>query len=275
MEYMKNQEIYSIFSANGIDCRKIGDSWLGQSIYCAKLGSGPKQLLFLCDYSSLAWRIGDEMTGWGVALGSGNGKNPYFNVKEFLSYNTVYLIPRPNPDGTDFVNGNLSSGNPFLERMKKINTGDDFSLWRGNVRGVDLSLNHDGDWLRAKRLTAPFGPSPRGYCGEFPESEKESAALARFLLMMKIDFVFIFSRGENNGLYCTCNGSFVKNSAQSGKILSKYFGIPILTDDHMKFSTLRNWLMEVLEIPCAELILSEAMQTNLREILSVCGVVAS
>lgn len=275
METIKNKEIKAGFDSEGIFCQKIGDSWLGQEIFCAKLGNGPKNLLFLCDYSSLCWEIGDAMTAWGRGLAAGNGKNPFFNIKEFFSYHTLYLIPRPNPDGVDIVNGIFTANNPFEERMKKMNCSGDFSGWRSNVRGVDLSLNHDGDWEKAKKITASVGPSARGYCGEYPESERESAALSRFLLRIPFDFVFIFSRGEQDGLSCTYRENFVKNSAKSGKIISKYFGIPIFTDDRLKFSTLRSWIMGGLGIPCAELILSDQMMTNIREIFSVCGVVAS
>lgn len=76
-------------------------------------------------------------------------------------------------------------------------------------------------------------------------------------------------------MLCSYKENFVKNSGKSGKILSKYFGLPFLTDDNAKFNTLRNWILGVLDIPCAELVLSDASKERMHEIFSVCGVVAS
>lgn len=270
MEYRKNTEIQRVFEHCGIVCRPIGESWLRQEIFCAKLGYGPRKIVFFCDYSPLSLIIGEGMTDWGCDLISGE-KTRFFNRKEFFSDNTLYLVPRPNPDGIDLAQGGISAGNPFFERVKKMNPQNDFSHWRGNIRGVDLSLNHDCDWRDAPSPDFSSG----GTRGDYPESEKESAAVSRFLLREKPDCVFLFSKGNENGLCCTYQGDCLKNSARGAKILSGYFGIPIVGENDLGFHTLRRWILGVLNIPCMEMVLSESMQTNLREIFSVCGVVAS
>ncbi|MDR3293234.1 MAG: hypothetical protein LBT20_03925 [Clostridiales bacterium] len=63
--------------------------------------------------------------------------------------------------------------------LERVNGGSaDFSLWKANIRAVDLNVNFDADWgTGASNVTFP---SPANYIGPYPESERETKALVNF-----------------------------------------------------------------------------------------------
>ena len=53
----------------------------------------------------------------------------------------ICIIPMMNPDGVEYVERGVDVENPFYDNICKLNKSDDFSGWRYNARGVDLTNN--------------------------------------------------------------------------------------------------------------------------------------
>lgn len=98
----------------------------------------------------------------------------------------IYFIPMTNPDGVRLAQENLSwiENKKLKTKLVEINGGNtDFSLWKANIRGVDLNVNFDAKWARGKQNV--FFPSPDNYVGKSPNSEKETINLIHFTESLK------------------------------------------------------------------------------------------
>ena len=104
-------------------------------------------------------------------------------MKEYDGEYPVDCIPMLNIDGVTLVTEGLN-GIPLTMRNRisllRVNDGStDFSLWKANIRAVDLNVNCDADWGQGKgNLTRP---APSGYIGPCPFSELESYTVKRLL----------------------------------------------------------------------------------------------
>lgn len=90
-----------------------------------------------------------------------------------------------NPDGVDLVLNGLKQDNPFYNDLLRWNdTGEPISsVWKANIRGVDLNRNYPASWEQAKAQEASLGingPGPLRYGGEYPLSEPETQAMVSF-----------------------------------------------------------------------------------------------
>lgn len=95
----------------------------------------------------------------------------------------MYFVPMLNPDGALLIEKGADAVGEYASFVRKVNGGDDFSLWKANARAVDLNINFDAKFGRGKgNLTYP---APHGYIGERPFSEPETAALRDFTLSVK------------------------------------------------------------------------------------------
>lgn len=66
-----------------------------------------------------------------------------FSAENILKNYTIVIIPMLNPDGCCYYSFGVREDNPLRERVLKINgDNNDFSLWKGNARGVELTYNY-------------------------------------------------------------------------------------------------------------------------------------
>jgi g-D-glutamyl-meso-diaminopimelate peptidase len=91
------------------------------------------------------------------------------------------IVPALNIDGILLAQNGL---NGLTMRMKdrafllRTNRGsEDFSLWKANLRAVDINNNFDAGWGQGKGNV--FFPAPSGYVGSHPGSEPETQACVR------------------------------------------------------------------------------------------------
>ena len=86
-----------------------------------------------------------------------------------------------NPDGVQLA----ATGDRHLPRrrqrfLRRINHGStDFSLWKANLRAVDLNVNFDAGWGQGR--TNLHTAAPANYIGPEPGSEPENRALLRLI----------------------------------------------------------------------------------------------
>ena len=100
-----------------------------------------------------------------------------------------WIIPLLNPDGVE-----------ICERGDK--PGD--RLWKANARGVDLNCNFDADWGTGKLNTRTRGSE--NCIGDYPFSESETAALARFTQRVK-PYVTLSFHTKGGEVYWEFDGS--------------------------------------------------------------------
>lgn len=165
----------------------LAHSVLGREIPVFEIGKGERSVLYvgahhgsesitaalLCDFLSELVRRSAE-TVCGVSL-------PYL-----LSHRRLIVVPMLNPDGVEYAVNGTGEENPLFRRVLAMNKerGNDLTRWQANARGVDLNHNYDAGFAAYKNIEQSRGlisGAPSGFSGEYPESEPESAALARFI----------------------------------------------------------------------------------------------
>ena len=174
-DYNEVKEAAKLFSPY---VEKIGQSRFGRNIYAFVKGSG------------------------GILVQAGIHAREHIGCKvlleilkrtDVLSFPAISLVPLVNPDGTELALKG-AEGFPNSRELKRINRSDNFSLWKANARGVDLNVNFAADWGKGKRNV--FYPSPSDYVGEYPESERESEALASFARRGFKTTISLHAKGE-------------------------------------------------------------------------------
>lgn len=111
----------------------------------------------------------------------------------------VDCLPLANPDGVFLAAGGpgaLPLNESQVKTLLRFNGNHrDFSLWKANIRGVDLNVNFNAAWGEG------FGnlthPASAGYIGEYPYSEPETRAMATLIHSMVYDGLLCYhARGE-------------------------------------------------------------------------------
>ncbi|XP_030606679.1 carboxypeptidase B2 [Archocentrus centrarchus] len=149
----------------------IGSSYEKRPLYVLKLSFNDrpnKTAMWIdCGIHAREW-IAPAFCLWFIHYSlSFYGQNT--DITHILNSMDVYILPVLNPDG-----------------YKYTWTGSEERMWRKNRSiskatnciGVDLNRNFDANWCTKG---ASHNPCSEIYCGEFPESEPESQAVADFL----------------------------------------------------------------------------------------------
>lgn len=88
----------------------------------------------------------------------------------------VDFIPFLNPDGAILATEGMTAfalKNRERIALLRLNGGStDFTLWKANLRGVDLNVNFDAGWGTGARNVRT--PGSENYIGEYPFSEPET-----------------------------------------------------------------------------------------------------
>lgn len=162
----------------------IGYSFFGRNIYAFHVGSDfGKQFVAVYAVHAREWitaRLALKHIKEGVMCGG-------------------WIIPLLNPDGVT-----------ICEQRDP--------LWKANGRGVDLNCNFDADWGTGRLNTRTRGSE--NCIGDYPLSESESAALARFTLRVEpaVTLAFHTKGGE---IYWEYGG---KGDVRGAQIIADYTG---------------------------------------------------
>lgn len=82
-----------------------------------------------------------------------------------------------------------------IGELSEMNSGGNFSMWKANIRGVDLNTNFDAEW--GTGLLNTREPGAENYIGPFAESENETRAVVERLEKHRYDIVVAYhSKGE-------------------------------------------------------------------------------
>ncbi len=100
-----------------------------------------------------------------------------------LSKSGLVVVPMINPDGVEISVSGAYTARKRSEFVSDIllKTGVPHTKWQANSRGVDINHNFDADFAKVKENERKMGiktPAPTRYGGKYPESEKETKAIA-------------------------------------------------------------------------------------------------
>lgn len=165
-------------------CDTCGQSMLGAPIAQLSVGEGDKQILFLGGMDGtdgiseqlLLLFAADLCRKISIRQSIGG-----INREYLLQSRRILILPRINPDGRALVLHGPDPSSPLYERQLRQNgMKADFSAWRGNARAVILQQNFNDDFARRRGEHLATGATALPM-GEFPESEPESAFVARLV----------------------------------------------------------------------------------------------
>jgi len=171
-----------------LETGSIGRSVMGRELYYIRLGTGPREVSYNASHHAnesittpVLMKFAENYAKAYAAQGSIQG----YDIRELYNLTSIYLVPLVNPDGVDLVAYWPNYDDPAFANAARLNrTGLPLpSVWKANIRGVDLNLNYPADWEKEKEEELEQGitrPAPRDYGGEAPLSEPESRAMADF-----------------------------------------------------------------------------------------------
>lgn len=102
-------------------------------------------------------------------------------AKDYKGQTGIWFVPLLNIDGALLVQFGIDSvGNVGLKNslLNLNDASQDFSLWKANIKGVDLNVNFDAKWGTGAQNVKE--PAPGNYIGPEPESEAETKAIIAF-----------------------------------------------------------------------------------------------
>ncbi len=161
--------INSLNNLEGVDNSIIGYSELGQPIYAYHVGPyDAHQIIVEASIHAREWITSlllVEMV-------------KYYATQD-LEFG-IYFIPLTNPDGVRLaLDGPVGIPQEFKDFVLQINGGsENFSLWKANIRAVDLNVNFDADWGGGSQNVRY--PNYANFIGYAPNSESEVKALIDF-----------------------------------------------------------------------------------------------
>ena len=147
--YYYNKLIYNIHELLShhtfIQSIIIGNSVLGKTIPCIKIGKGSNVVLYHGGIHANEWITSLLMMkfieNFCIAYEENNNLHG-FNVRDLYNKTTLFIVPMVNPDGIDLVTGNVPENSEIFSNYMQI--ARNFpnipfpSGWKANFNGVDL-----------------------------------------------------------------------------------------------------------------------------------------
>ncbi|MEG2002564.1 MAG: M14 family zinc carboxypeptidase [Clostridia bacterium] len=154
---------------NGFEVGTYGTSVLGRDLFFLTAGVGDYKIII-----QGAIHAREHITTNLILKLCENLKNKSFFGAKF------YFLPMTNPDGVEICCNGASSvkDRPLRKQVAKELETVDKGLYKANARLVDLNVNFPTQFGKGKQnLTYPHFEN---YIGQFPFSEPETQALAKF-----------------------------------------------------------------------------------------------
>ncbi|MDD3831806.1 MAG: M14 family zinc carboxypeptidase [Clostridia bacterium] len=162
-----------MFSAYGCEVGVVGESTLHQRIPYVYIGNDKSN----CIIVQGGIHAREHITSLLVV----NMAKHLLKRNDLLLLGGIYFLPMVNVDGVRLAQEGLDFVKSSKRRQELIdlNGGSiDFSLWKANIRGVDLNVNFDASWGKGEQNVDY--PATANYIGSKPESEKETRCLVNF-----------------------------------------------------------------------------------------------
>ena len=161
----------------------------------------------------------------------------------------VFLLPMTNPDGATLAQKGADVFPSFSEELVAVNGGSrDFSMWKANARGVDVNCNFDARWgSGAGNVRKPSGAS---CIGAYPESEPETAALARFTRKVRPLMTLSYhALGREIYYEFGQQGRAWERDRAIAKAVGNFLGYEVVDGDLGSAGGYKDWCVSELGIP--------------------------
>lgn len=259
MSYGKMTEYIDIFSKKykNFHVTYLGKSMLGKNIPLITLGKGKKTALYIGAHHGMEWITTSLLLKFACEyceMLEANGHIGHTSISYLNASRKIQIIPMLNPDGVDYETCGTGEDNPLFERVIKMNGGsDDFLHWQANARGVDLNHNYDAgfeEYRSSRYAEETFGGAPSKWCGDSPESEPESGALANFARFGNDIEMFISFHSQGEEIYYGDRFDPPKQNIRIGQLLSGISGYKLCeTGGSASYGGFTDWVVRELRKP--------------------------
>ena len=169
---------------------EIGRSVMGRPVMAVTMGKGAKQVGYVGPHHADRGRIVTGMLRFLEAYAAAYALNSSMDdvsANELYDAVTLHMVPLVNPDGVDLAAGAMDPMDSFYIQAQALAAHyPDIPFpdgWRGNISGVDLSLQYPTGWEAARRVKFAEGFTrlgPWGYVGSEPLIAPEVRAIAKW-----------------------------------------------------------------------------------------------
>lgn len=238
----------------------LGRTLLGRDIPMITLGRGERAVLFVAGVhgtDALTSRILLAFITEYLDCLARRSTQYSYPMEQLFRERCVFIVPMLNPDGICYVSEGVGEENPLAARVIAMNGGADFSNWRANARGVELSRNFSIGFSVGKereRKEGIIGGAPRGFGGEYPESEPENAALCRFMREQRERLQGVLElRLGTDGIRCGCEDHLTAKCVATGRVLARYTGLHFSREPRVACGSLNDWCVHAQSRPAYEI----------------------
>lgn len=184
------------------------------------------------------------------------------NIRRALSQLGITVIPSANPDGRE-ISIYKEDGGKSLRKFISASGCTDFSLWKSNANGIDISKNFSFNFEENKQTATEKGiisPSEQDYCGKYPESELETKTLTRLCRVRSFRQCLSVSGGEGN-LIAAPDNSKIPESDLMSKIISQGCFYPLAETESKDICGFPAWFSKEFSKPAFEIKAGEKYST--------------
>ncbi len=173
------------------------------------------------------------------------------DIKRALTQLGITVVPCVNPDGIEIAQNGFECGKSMKEFL--LSSGcEDHRKWSTNAFGVDINRNFSPQWNehhKKENEQGIRGPSAKGYCGEFPESEAETKVLSRLCRLRHFRQCLSLHPGDGE-LHWQYNEKAPGQSSMMAKILADSCGYSLESKDNpSQPDGFKNWFIDEFSSP--------------------------
>ncbi|PHV71465.1 peptidase M14 [Sporanaerobium hydrogeniformans] len=229
-----------------------GKSTFGNPLYLVRIGKGSRKIHINGSHHGNEWLTSliliESMYRLSKAI---QRRETLYGIDAYqlLEKVTYDFVPMVNPDGVQLCAGKLPDGE-VGRRLKEWNQGlEDFTRWKANGRGVDLNRNYNAGFIEYTMQSKQKIPSYAYFAGPFPESEKETKALADLTRRQKYDLVLAY-HSQGQVIYWNYKALEVDNGLKYAKMFSEASGYQLDTPEPEAASGgYKDWFIETFQKP--------------------------
>ncbi|MFC4617992.1 M14 family metallocarboxypeptidase [Camelliibacillus cellulosilyticus] len=230
--------------------RSIGRSVLGKNLTELAVGRGARRVHLNASFHAREWIttpiVMTFLNEYLLSLTNGRAIRG-IRLPSFYDQQNLSIVPMVNPDGVDLAIHGASKAGVFEASVREINQGErDFSLWKANIRGVDLNKQFPADW-DAEAANAPKQPAPSHFPGHEPLSEPEARAMAS--LVQTRDFArLLMLHTQGKEIYWRFKGEEPPISKEIAMEMTRVSGYQAV-ENHGSSAGLKDWFIETRRRP--------------------------